>query len=99
MNFLSKLHDWQKIAIAIVFFGSMGGALAIKAQEYVTHAELAQDRIAAGKLRDKIDRAIETSAILSERIGSIQTSNQAIREDLKTLLQVVLENPPGRKRR
>lgn len=98
--FLARIPTAWKIltCIAAIFIaGVMGHAYLIDyTKKYATHEDLAKHTVKESELREQIRILRESDATRSADIASIKSDTAAVREDIRTLLQYMLGNPPIR---
>jgi hypothetical protein len=90
---------WKLLTcIAAIFLaGVMGHAYLINyTKKYATHDDLAKHTAKEVELREQIRILRESDATRSADIASIKSDTAAVREDIRTLLQYMLGNPPVR---
>lgn len=90
---------WKALTLvsAIFFAGVAGHAYLINyTKKYATHEDLAKHAVKEAELREQVRILRESDAIRSADIASIKSDTAAVREDIRTLLQHMLGNPPTR---
>lgn len=90
---------WKALVLIAGIFlaGVSGHAYLINyTKKYATHEDLAKHTIKEAELREQIRILRENDAARTADIASIKSDTAAVREDIRTLLQYMLGNPPIR---
>jgi hypothetical protein len=90
---------WKALTLitAIFLAGVAGHAYLINyTKRYATHEDLAKHTVKEAELREQIRILRENDAARTADIASIKSDTAAVREDIRTLLQYMLGNPPSR---
>lgn len=100
VGFLLKIPTAWKVltVIAAVFAAGVAGHAYIVdyTAKYATREDLRKHVDNEAEIRDQIRILRESDAARSADIASIKTDTAAVREDIRTLLQYMLSNPPAR---
>jgi hypothetical protein len=90
---------WKVLTLIAAIFtaGVMGHAYLINyTKKYATHDDLAKHTVKEAEMREQIRILRESDAARAADIASIKSDTAAVREDIRTLLQYMLSNPPAR---
>jgi serine protease inhibitor ecotin len=87
---------WKAISV-IVAVAVAASSAALYAQRYVTTDDLAPYRAADRALQDQVLRLERDGAATAASIEAIRRASEDTRDDVRSLLRHLLENPPGRK--
>lgn len=98
--FLARIPvTWKALTlISAIFLAGVGGHSYIinYTKKYVTHDELAAHSQLEADMWEQIRILRETDAARSADIAAIKSDTAAVREDIRSLLQYMLQNPPPR---
>jgi hypothetical protein len=90
---------WKALTlICAIFVAGVGGHAYIinYTKKYVTHEELSAHSQLEADMREQIRVLRESDAARTADIAAIKSDTAAVREDIRTLLQTMLQNPPPR---
>ena len=90
---------WKALTlICAIFIAGVGGHAYIinYTKKYVTHEELSAHSQLEADMREQIRVLRESDAARTADIAAIKSDTAAVREDIRTLLQTMLQNPPPR---
>src|SRR5574343_199768 len=99
-SLLSRIPSAWKLltVICAIFVAGVGGHAYIinYTKKYVTHEELSAHSQLEADMREQIRVLRESDAARTADIAAIKSDTAAVREDIRTLLQTMLQNPPPR---
>jgi len=90
---------WKALTlIAAIFISGVAGHsyMVDYTEKYATHDDLHKHTLKEVELREQIRVLRESDAARSADVASIKMDTAAVREDIRTLLQYMLNNPPAR---